>query len=150
MESSSAIRLYVHKNFSVPQERLFEAWTREEDLKSWWHPLGHQLDKVINELREGGPISYEFRNTDGGRVLLIKGVYKEVKEKEKLVYTWNWRFEEERIGNAEYLLEVRFLPQDNDSRLEVVQENFSDEEAIQPHKEGWEKALQDLKEYLEK
>ena len=150
MESSSAIRLNVAKDFEVSQERLFEAWTREEDLKEWWHPLGHQLEKVTNDLREGGKVSYEFSTTEGGPALRIEGTYKEVKGKEKLVYTWNWKMGEQGVGNAEYLLEVRILPRDSGSRLEVVQENFSDEEAVQPHKEGWEKALQDLKSYLEK
>lgn len=150
MESSSAIRLYVQKNFAVPPARLFEAWSREEDLKEWWHPLGHRLERVTNELREGGRVRYEFRTTNGGPALYIDGEYQEVKGKEKLVYTWNWKMEALGGSNAEYLLEVRFLPQDKGSRLEVMQENFSDEEVVQPHKEGWEKALRDLKSYLEK
>lgn len=150
MESSSAIRLYVHKSFEVSPERLFEAWTGEEDLREWWRPMGNRLEKETNELKEGGQIRYEFRNADGGHILTIDGVYKEVQGKEKLVYTWNWNLAKETVGKATYLLEVRFLPQGNGSRLEVVQENFSDEEAVQPHKEGWETALQDLKNYLEK
>lgn len=149
MESSSAIRLYVNKDFEVPAERLFDAWTKEEELKKWWHPLGNQLERVTNELKEGGNVRYEFGNDGGNTPLTIEGVYKEVKEKEKLVYTWNWKVADESVGNAEYLLEVRFRSQGTGSRLEVTQENFLDEEAVQPHKEGWEKGLQDLKAYLE-
>lgn len=149
MESSSDIRLYVYKDFNATPDQLFDAWTREEQLKEWWHPLGYRLEKVENEIKEGGTIRYEFSNGEGGHPFLIEGQYKEVVGKEKLVYTWNWKLEAESIGNAEYLLEVRFRSQGNGSRLEVVQENFSDEEAVHPHKEGWEKALQDLKSYLE-
>lgn len=150
MESSSAIRLYVYKDFNVAPERLFEAWTREEELKQWWHPLGNQLERVTNELKEGGKIRYEFSNQAGGHPLTIEGIYKEVKGKEKLAYTWNWNVEAESIGKAEYLLDIQFLAHGNGSRLEVRQENFSDEESVQPHKEGWEKGLQDLKAYLER
>lgn len=149
MESSSAIRLEVSQEFNVPPEKLFDAWTREDQLKEWWHPLGNRLETVVNELKNGGTIRYEFSNAEAGHPFIIEGKYKEVQGREKLVYTWNWKTEEESIGNAEYLLNVRFQPQGNGSRLEVTQENFSDEEAVQPHKEGWEKALQDLKSYLE-
>jgi uncharacterized protein YndB with AHSA1/START domain len=149
MESSSAIRLNVAKDFTVSPETLFDAWNKEEQLKEWWHPLGNRLERVTNDLKEGGTIRYEFSNTQGGHPLIIEGTYKEVKGREKLVYTWNWNLEEDSIGKAEYQLEVRFLPQGNGSRLEVVQENFLDEEAVQPHREGWEKGLQDLKAYLE-
>lgn len=110
MESSSAIRLYVPKNYEVSPERLFEAWNREEDLREWWHPLGHQLQKVTNVLQEGGRVNYEFCITNEGPSLHIEGAYKEVRGKEKLVYSWNWKMEEQGVGNAEYLLEVRFLP----------------------------------------
>jgi uncharacterized protein YndB with AHSA1/START domain len=150
MESSSAIRLNVHQDFNVSVDRLYDAWTKEDELKQWWHPLGNSLAKVTNDLREGGTVRYEFGNQGEGRPLIIEGVYKELKDKEKLVYTWNWKVAEDSVGNAEYLLGVRFQAQGNGSRLEVMQENFLDEEAVQPHKEGWEKGLLDLKSYLEK
>lgn len=59
--------------------------------------------------------------------------------------TWNWKFEKVGVENAEYLLEIQVLPQNNGNRLPVVQENFPDEEAEQSIKEGWGKAMQDLK-----
>jgi uncharacterized protein YndB with AHSA1/START domain len=149
MESSTAIRLYVQKDFSVSRDRLFDAWTKEEELKKWWHPMGNQLERVVNELKDGGQVRYEFTNSEGGHPVTVEGVYKEVQNKEKLVYTWNWSLTDDTIRNAEFLLHIEFLEQEQGSRLQVAQENFSDEESMQPHREGWDKALQELKNYLE-
>lgn len=149
MESSTSAKLEIQKEFHVPAERLYEVWTREEDLKKWWHPLGNQLVKVTNDIKKGGQVSYEFNNTHGGHPLIIEGIYQEVVGTEKLAYTWNWKIAEEGLHDTEFLLQVRFVPQGERSRLEVLQENFRDEEAIQPHREGWEKALEDLRTYLE-
>jgi uncharacterized protein YndB with AHSA1/START domain len=149
MESSTAIRLYVQKDFSVPRERLFEAWTREEELKKWWRPMGNQLERVVNELKEGGQVRYEFTNAEGGHPVIIEGVYQAVQGRERLVYTWNWNLADDAIRNAEFLLRVEFLEQGQGSRLQVAQENFSNEESMQPHREGWDKALQELKNFLE-
>jgi hypothetical protein len=36
------------------------------------------------------------------------------------------------------------------TRLSVTQENFTDQAAVQPHREGWDKALNDLYQFLSK
>lgn len=41
MESAADVHTEVHKQFSVPAERLYRAWTREEDIRRWWHQLTH-------------------------------------------------------------------------------------------------------------
>ena len=149
METTSAIRLYVQKDFRVNRDRLFEAWTKEEELKLWWHPMGNHLTRVVNELKEGGQVRYEFIHPDGGHLITIEGAYKEVKGNEKLVYTWNWNLADDAVRNAAFLLTVEFVEQGEGSRLQVTQENFTNEESMLPHREGWEKGLEELKNYLE-
>ena len=150
MGPSAEVMLNLQKEFKVPVERLFEAWTQEDDLKQWWHPMGNQLVKVVNNIKEGGEIRYEFKNDGNELPIVIDGVYKEVKRHERLVYTWNWNIADEGIRNSEFLLRIEFLSQGNGSLLKVLQENFIDEEAVHPHREGWEKALEELKVYLER
>jgi uncharacterized protein YndB with AHSA1/START domain len=73
----------------------------------------------------------------------------EVKENEKLVYSWNWQLAKDDIKDSSYKLTIEFSGKDDTSNITVLQENFVNEEGALPHKEGWEKGLNDLKEFLE-
>jgi uncharacterized protein YndB with AHSA1/START domain len=106
------------------------------------------LQEVTNEIKEGGQIRYVFQNHQHNHPFQITGQYDEVKEGEKLVYSWNWEIPGQNAAESKFKLSVLFTNQDNGSRLEVKQENFADEEAIHPHREGWDKALNDLQQYL--
>src|SRR5687768_12441141 len=148
MQAVKDIKLNVTKEFPVPVQRLFEAWVQEGDLKQWWHPMGSRLQEVRNDLNPGGELAYLFATEEGERSFTISGRYSEVREAELLVYSWNWEVPTDTIQNSSYQLTVRFTGTGGGSRLEVTQENFSDEASVQPHREGWEKALSDLQAYL--
>jgi uncharacterized protein YndB with AHSA1/START domain len=150
METNNAMMLKVSKDFAVPADRLYRAWVSAEELKQWWHPMGNQLQQVTNELKEGGQIRYVFETSHGKHAFDITGQYKEVKEAARLVYSWNWNVPEQTVENSQFQLTIVFSNQGNGSRIEITQENFVSEEAIHPHHEGWEKALEDLKNYVEK
>ncbi len=150
METQDALKLKASKDFSVPADQLYRAWVEPEELKQWWHPMGNQLQEVTNELKEGGHIRYVFETSQHHHPFEITGQYDEVKEGERLVYSWNWQLPDQAVGNSRYQLTVVFSIQGNGSRLEVTQENFASEEAVHPHQEGWDKALAALKQYLEK
>lgn len=145
---TNTLKLDVSKDFKVPVERLYKAWITEEDLKQWWHPMGNNLQELTNNLEQGGDIKYVFASESGEQNFTITGNYEEVKEGERLAYSWNWEVPAETLGSSQYRLTVLFTTQDSGSRLQVTQENFADEEAIQPHKEGWDKGLSDLQQYL--
>ena len=144
MENKEGIALKTSKDFPVPVQRLYEAWTTENDLKQWWQPMSNKLTTMSNELKEGGKVHYAFETTEHNPAFEISGDYKEVKANERLVYTWNWQVPSDAIQDSEFLLTIEFVPQGNASRLEVKQENFTSEESVQPHKDGWEKALNAL------
>ena len=142
-------RLEVSKEFNVTASKLYEAWIKEEHLKAWWHPMNNNLQEVENNVSEGGQVKYVFVNAEGEHSFTISGKYKEVAAGKRLVYTWNWDVPTDSIGSSTYILAISFIDMDNNrSRIEVIQEDFKEEESVQPHKEGWEKALADLENYL--
>lgn len=143
--ATGAQQVNVQKKFSASKEDLYRAWTEEEALKQWWKPMNKQLVSVENDLREGGKVAYKFDND-----LTIYGTYKEVKEGEKLVYSWIWDLPDGTEHKGEYLLTISFSCDDATSSLHVLQEDFKNEHAVKPHEEGWEQSLNDLKQYLEK
>lgn len=148
MEKTNSIQLNVSKEFSVPVERLYKAWINPEDLKQWWRPMGNQLQQATTKPEQGAPIEYVFATEQGTHSFTITGTYKEVQDGARLVYTWNWQVPAQAVGDSEFLLTIVFSSQGSSSRIEVTQDNFKDEEALQPHREGWEKALNDLHRYL--
>lgn len=150
METNNAIQLKVSKEFPVPAARLYQAWISEADLKQWWRPMGNILQQATTQPKPGGPIEYVFANEQAAHSFTIKGVYKEVHEGARLVYTWNWEIPGAPVGDSEFLLTIVFSSAGDGSRLHVTQENFSTDEAVQPHREGWEKSLNDLYRFLSK
>lgn len=148
MEATKAASFEAQQDFSVTVKALYEAWTTEEALKKWWKPNGNKLKSLVNDLKEGGEVKYEFSDDEGQPLFVISGTYEEVKPEEKLVYTWNWDVVDEPVRNAEYKLTITFSEKDGGSHIDVQQEGFKSDEAVVPHKEGWETGLRDLKTYL--
>jgi uncharacterized protein YndB with AHSA1/START domain len=101
--------------------------------------------QVENDIRQGGNVAYYFEDD-----LKITGTYKEVKEGDKLVYSWNWHMPEQNIHDGQFVLQITFNDEGNSSRLDVQQDNFKEEHAIKPHQMGWEEALKDLQTFLSK
>jgi len=134
----------IQKTFNAAKEVLYKAWTEENQLKQWWQPMDKQLASVENDIREGGKVVYTFDND-----LKVHGEYKEVQQGERLVYSWIWDLPEDSHHKGEYLLTVEFGGDENSSILHVTQDNFKSEHSVKPHHEGWERSLEDLKNFVE-
>ena len=144
MEINKELKVEVSKSFPVKADQLFDAWTIPDQLKQWWKPMGNTLKEVTNDIKKGGNVRYIFENDK----LIISGEYLEAEQNKKLVYTWDWEFPNDAVKNASYKLTVNFESKDSGSEISVLQENFQNEETLLPHKEGWEKGLTDLENFL--
>jgi uncharacterized protein YndB with AHSA1/START domain len=145
---NTATTLTAEKDFAVPVIELYKAWITPEDLKQWWRPSDNQLVKAELDVKEGGQFKYEFEGKDGQTSLVITGEYQEVSENERLVYSWNWSVPANVVKPSEHALTILFIGEGDGSRIKITQENFLHDESINPHQEGWEKALNDLHDYL--
>ena len=86
---ASTLRNFVSKTrlFPVARERVFHAWTDEEELAAWWHPGDFRTEGVRFDLRVGG--TYEIRMVDSeGLRQRLSGVYVDIVAPERLVMTW--------------------------------------------------------------
>lgn len=106
--------------------------------------MGKSLEKVENNVTDGGTLAYSFDN----KSLLVDGVYEKVVEDTLLVYSWNWHVQSSTIKDAAYKVYVRFDGDGNESAISIIQNGFNNEEHIRPHREGWEQALSQLEVYL--
>lgn len=147
MEKKNEQTVELSKDFNVPVEELYKAWISPDALKQWWNPMGKKLTDITNEVRKGGRINYTANDSE--TPLVIKGEYEEVKENEKLVYTWDFNFSNDAFKESTFRLTINFREQGNGSRLEVAQENLKDHEAVKVHEKGWKQQLEKLQDYLE-
>src|SRR6267143_566029 len=70
----------------APRELVFKAWTDPKHVAQWWGPRGFTNPVCELDVRPGGAILIHMRGPDG-TVYPMTGVYQEVVEPERIVFT---------------------------------------------------------------
>jgi uncharacterized protein YndB with AHSA1/START domain len=70
----------------APREKVFRAWTDPELLKQWFAPLPYTTPVAELDVRAGGANLIVMRDP-GGNEFANRGIYLEVVENERLVFT---------------------------------------------------------------
>lgn len=136
--------LELEQSFPVTAERLYKAWTDEQELKQWWKPMDTSIQSVTSQLQEGGKIMYEFERAK----FKVSGNYEVVKENAELKYSWNWDFDDEALNNEQFTLHIHFIDDQGNSILRVKQEGFHNEEEREAHEEGWKTGFEQLRKHF--
>ncbi len=53
----AALTIRMRRRFRAAPERVFDAWTKEDQIARWWDPEGTPLAACRIDLREGGQFS---------------------------------------------------------------------------------------------
>lgn len=120
MKSQVTIRdneVEIIRIFDAPRERVFQAWTVPEQVQQWWGC--RQTTKVESEMdfREGGAFTHTM-HIEGAGVLPCSGIYEEISEPEKIVYSLDF-------GEMKATVSVRFLEeQGSKTKLILTQNGF--------------------------
>jgi uncharacterized protein YndB with AHSA1/START domain len=139
---SSSISLVVQRTIRAPVERVFEAWTRPEQLLLWWGPRPVQCNEASVDLRVGG--SYRLGNLlPDGQVLFIFGEFELVEPPRRLVYSWHLEREAGVVTEASRV-SVRFEPVPSGTNVVVVHERIDTEATRSDHEQGWRGCLDNL------
>ena len=78
--------LYIAHTFNAPRERVWQAWTEPEQMMRWWAPKSFTTHSCRIDLRIGGKYLYCMRSPEG-QDTWATGVYREIVEMEKIVFT---------------------------------------------------------------
>jgi len=78
--------LVITRVFSAPRDLVFKAWTDPAQLAQWWGPRGFTNPVCTLDVRCGGTIRIHMRGPEG-TVYPMTGVYQEIVEPERLVFT---------------------------------------------------------------
>ncbi len=78
--------LILTRILGAPRSLVFKVWTDPQHLAKWWGPRGFTNPVCEIDVRPGGLIRIDMRGPDG-TVYPMKGVFHEIAEPERLVFT---------------------------------------------------------------
>src|SRR5436189_29878 len=82
--------LVITRVFDAPRELIWKLWTDPAHAKHWMGPRGFTATHFEQDPRPGGAWRGCLRQADDSRELWQGGVFREIVEPERLVYTFAW------------------------------------------------------------
>ena len=80
----------IVRNLDATPAEIWRAWIDPDEAATWLHPRGVSTprDSVVIDARVGGRYTYTMVNDASGEEYPTTGVYREIVENERLVFTW--------------------------------------------------------------
>jgi uncharacterized protein YndB with AHSA1/START domain len=143
-------QILITREFDAPRELVYEAYTRPELVKRWWHANRGEVTVAEIDLRVGG--KWRFVSVaDGGFEVTFHGEYREIVPNERLVSTETYEGVPEGVSeeDATTLNTATFDEADGRTLLTLLVEapNKTSRDAI--IESGMEAGLQDALDLLE-
>jgi uncharacterized protein YndB with AHSA1/START domain len=140
--------LVITRTFDAPRELVWELWSAPQHFKHWMGPRDHPVVYTEGEFRRGGKWRGCLQSIATGEELWQSGEYLEIKEPERLVFTFAWdRADGSRSPETE--ITVLFAEQQGKTVMTFCQAMFETEEARDGHNLGWNSTFDRLAEYLQ-
>lgn len=135
----AAQKITVETTVMAPLDKVWDYWTSPRHIVNWnfasddWH-----CPKAENDLRVGGKFSSTMASKDGSMSFDFEGVYDEVVDQERIVYT---------IVDGRKV-EINF--EDLDGKTQVT-EIFDAENvhSAELQRAGWQSILDNFRKYVE-
>jgi len=140
------LELLITRVFDAPRARVWQAWADPEQMKQWSAPRGFTIPVSEGELRPGGKWRACMRKPDGTD-LWLGGVYREVIEPERMVFTHAWDDQNGKPG-PETLVTVTFIERGGKTEMNFRQTGFDSAGERDGHAGGWSECFDRLDEIL--
>jgi uncharacterized protein YndB with AHSA1/START domain len=140
--------LVITRIFDAPRHLVFQAWTEPDRAARWWGPQGFVTTYCNMDVRPGGVFRVCMRSPAGAEHWK-QGVYREVVEPERLVFTFAWEDAEGKPGH-QTLVTLTFAEHGNKTELTLHQAVFESVSRRDEHRAGWASTLERFAEYLAK
>jgi uncharacterized protein YndB with AHSA1/START domain len=137
--------LCLTRVIDAPRGAVFAVWTTPEHLSRWWGPTGFTLPDCEMDFREGGTFRFHMR-APSGKDHWLRGVFREIVEPERIVFTFAWGTAEKRTG-PETLVSVTLEESGGKTKLTLRQTGLASDTSAREHAEGWAEQLDRLAAY---
>jgi uncharacterized protein YndB with AHSA1/START domain len=133
--------LVVRRKLKASPERLFDAWTKPELMKQWFHAVENWTTPMAEvDLKPGGAWKVDMKREDGF-IHHALGEYREIDRPNKLVFTWHPYGD----TSVETVVTLRFKKvADNETELTLTHEGLRNEKEKSDHTAGWTGCLDSL------
>jgi len=138
--------LVIERVFDAPRDLVFRAWTEPRHLVHWYGPRGFTVPSYMLDLQPGGAWRSCMLSPEG-REYWVRGVFREIVEPERLVFTYAHE-NEDGVRGHETLVTVTFVDHGEKTQLTLHQAIFESIKDRDAHQGGWRSALDCLTEYL--
>lgn len=132
---------------AAPRDLVFRSFVEPDRMRHWWVPRGFTMLSCKLDLREGGAWRMSIRADDTGSVQTEVGVYREIRQPERLAFTHAWVRANGTLTHPT-LVTVTFIEQGARTQVAFRQEDFGTATACQSHEEGWGVSLDQLIGYV--
>ena len=139
--------LMMKKVFKTDMEHLFDAWTRPELMKQWFHAVeGWSTPLAEADLKAGGAWKVHMQRKDG-HIHEALGKYRDIDRPNKLVFTWHPYGD----TSVETVVTLRFKKvSENETELTLTHEGLRSEKEKADHSSGWTGCLESLGRFVDK
>jgi len=142
--------LVLTRVFKAPRGPVFAAWTEPTQVAQWWGPNGFTNPVCELDVRPGGAVRIHMRGPDG-TVYPMTGVYQEIVEPERLVFT-SAALDESGKPLFDVLNTVAFVEHDGTTKLTVRARVVKSTAGAAPYlagmEAGWTQSLERLGVHL--
>jgi uncharacterized protein YndB with AHSA1/START domain len=139
--------LVLTRIIDAPRQKLFKMWTDPELLKQWFAPLPYSTPVAELDVRPGGANLVVMRSPDGNE-FPNRGVYLEVVENERLVFTDAYTMAWEPSPNPFMTAIITFEEEDGKTRYTARLRHWTaaDREAHEKmgFHQGWDQCADQL------
>ncbi|HET7001792.1 MAG TPA: SRPBCC domain-containing protein [Puia sp.] len=129
--------------FHAPIQNVWKAWTDPALILKWIgsDPKGKGL-RAQMDVQPGGTFEISFRGSDRVEHTCF-GMYTEVKEFRKLIFSWEWKSE----PGVESLVIIELSPDGNDTFMQFEHTGVGNH-SMHNYLDGWTRTFEKLKQLL--
>jgi uncharacterized protein YndB with AHSA1/START domain len=140
--------LVITRVLNAPRSLVFAAWVDPKHAAQWLGTKGVTTVSSDMNVRVGGEWRRSMRSREG-TLHRSRGVYREIVEPERLVFTFSWEQGGAPGHGPETVVTVTFTELDGDrTKLTHRQEAFETVSACNEHYIGWSSCLDRFADYM--
>jgi uncharacterized protein YndB with AHSA1/START domain len=144
---SKELELVITRTFDAPRELVFRMWIEPEHLARWGGPRGLTFTIIKMDVRPGGAYRFNMKEVNGAD-RWSQGIYREIVQPERLVFTTEWTDAEGNPISPQTLLTLIFEEHEGKTKLTLHQTGFESVSSRDSHRQGYLSTLERLEAYL--
>lgn len=138
--------LILTRVLDAPRPLVFRVWTEPQHLVRWWGPNDFTLPHCEQDFRPGGGYRFCMRSPQG-EDYWVSGVYREIVEPERIVFTWKRPVQDGRF-HGESVVTVTLVDLGSKTELTLRHAGFERVPDRDEHRGGWTECLERLASFV--